>query len=213
MEVERYKMIFHNPNNIENKTKEIIYKVQIENENDNKKIIKGEMEKEKKEAKLKILGHQFVKNNKNKCKLIIYNKKYSLNEFFIIKENKYDNIKIGLILIKDLCNRSFIFENCKSLKSFFNYNDIQIQNIDEKELEGNNVCEGDDTFLLYDDKNGNAHPIYKNSRDYEINYSTIKENEEIIDNQGKSLILFWKSKLNISQNYCINLEKMSYNCE
>ena len=166
---------------------------------------------EKNTEKLTILGKDFIKNNKNKCKLIINNKKYSLDEFFIIKENKYDNIKIGLILIKDLCNRSFIFENCKSLKSFFNYNDIK--KIDKNELKENNIYETNDTFLLYNNKNDNAHPIYQNSRDNEINYSTIKQNEEIIDNQGESLILFWKSKLNISQNYCINLEKMSYNCE
>ena len=31
-----------------------------------------------------ILGEEFVKNNKNKGKLIINNKKYSLNQLFII---------------------------------------------------------------------------------------------------------------------------------
>ena len=63
MEVERYKMIYTKKIRIELED-ELFYGldeiINIENENDN----------------IRILGNDFVKNNKNKGKLIINNKKY-----------------------------------------------------------------------------------------------------------------------------------------
>ena len=54
----------------------------------------------------------FVKNNKNKGKLIINNKKYKLTKFINVKEFKDDIIKINMILSKELSNISHLFENC-----------------------------------------------------------------------------------------------------
>ena len=56
----------------------------------------------------RILGNDFVKNNENKGKLIINNKKYKLKEFINIKEFKKDKIKIYMILSKELSNISHL---------------------------------------------------------------------------------------------------------
>ena len=56
--------------------------------------------------KTRILGFNFVKNNKNKAKLIINNKKYKLKEFLNKKEYKDDIIKINMIFNKELSNGS-----------------------------------------------------------------------------------------------------------
>ena len=66
MEAKIFKMIYKNINKKDNKEKLKNYK-------------------ENKEVKLKILGEQFVKNNKNKAKLIVNNKKYNLEQFIILK--------------------------------------------------------------------------------------------------------------------------------
>ena len=56
-----------------------------------------------------ILGKVFVKNNKNKGKLIINNKKYNLSEFITTEDIKSDKIKIVLIVSKDLCKMDYMF--------------------------------------------------------------------------------------------------------
>ena len=69
---------------------------------------------------IRILGNDFVKNNKNKRKLNINNKKYKLKEFINVKEFfKNDIIKINMILIKELSNISHLFEICKNKRILF----------------------------------------------------------------------------------------------
>jgi len=51
-------------------------------------------------VKLNIFGSKFVKNNKNKAKLIINNKKHNLQEFLKIKNIPNNNTKIGMIFSK-----------------------------------------------------------------------------------------------------------------
>ena len=53
---------------------------------------------------LNILGKTFVKNNKNKAKLIIGNKKYYLNERIILENFKNSELKIDILLSQDICN-------------------------------------------------------------------------------------------------------------
>jgi len=64
--------------------------------------------------KIRILGHDFVKNNKNKAKLIINNKKHKLEEFININKNikefGVDKLKIGIILYNGLSNISCFFK-------------------------------------------------------------------------------------------------------
>ena len=118
MEVERYKMTF---------TKEISKKLEDElNDIDIEQKIKDEMLSEN----IRILGHDFVKYNKNKAKLIINNKKYRLKELVNKKEFTNDKIKINMILCKDISNLSHMFEDCKLLEISV-YNDFI--NINDKE--------------------------------------------------------------------------------
>ena len=67
------------------------------------------------EKSISIFGYEFVKNNKNNCKLIIDNKEVELCEKLNI-ENKKD-IKIKLKEIKMITNMSSIFYECSSLSS------------------------------------------------------------------------------------------------
>ena len=81
MEVERYKMIY---------TKIISEKLKWKLPNYVKRLI----EKENESNNIRILGNDFVKNNKNKGKLIINNKKNKLKEFINSNKIKGDKIKI-----------------------------------------------------------------------------------------------------------------------
>ena len=66
-------------------------------------------------VKLRILDKIFIKNNKNKGKLIINNKKSSLKDFISTNENK---IKISLLLNNNISNKSEMFKDCKYLKKY-----------------------------------------------------------------------------------------------
>ena len=65
---------------------------------------------------IKIFGHEFVINNKNKCKMIIDNNEYELTEKYNVKG--YNNkIKIILKGIDNITNMSYMFYECSSLLS------------------------------------------------------------------------------------------------
>ncbi len=71
----------------------------------------------KKEVQIRILGDEFVKSNYNKAKLVFNNKKFPLFSILPLDEieEKKDKIKIELILNKNICNKSYMFKNCKFL--------------------------------------------------------------------------------------------------
>ena len=77
--------------------------------------------KEYNKEKIRIFGRIFVKNNKDKCK-IIYNKKiFELKEYFHDIDNNYNNndpIKLILCLDINITDMSFMFSGCDSLISF-----------------------------------------------------------------------------------------------
>ena len=71
------------------------------------------VKKNKKNNNLKILGNIFVKNNKNKGKLIYKNKRYPLKNFISIEKIKVTELKIKMlpkkiVQIKALCFRFVI---------------------------------------------------------------------------------------------------------
>ena len=105
MEVEIYKMIY-------------IAKINKQMEKEIKDY-KREVQEEMKSNNLRILGYAFVKNNRNKAKLIINNKKYNIKEYINIKETKDDNLKIKMALNNDLSNLSNIYKNCYKLKEVY----------------------------------------------------------------------------------------------
>jgi len=71
--------------------------------------------KEKVKYNLRIVGEVFKKNNKNKAKIIINNKKYPLSDVLSVENVKQN--KILMILSKNIYNKSCIFKNCELLES------------------------------------------------------------------------------------------------
>ena len=77
--------------------------------------------KDIKENILQVFGNRFVENNKDKCKIIINNKKYRLTNCLELNTDKIDNnqeIMIKLTGINNITNASNMFYGCSSLKLF-----------------------------------------------------------------------------------------------
>ena len=73
------------------------------------------------EKKVKIFDAKFIKNNKDKCKIIYKNKLYELKENYKDIDTNYnhkDLIIIKLVFIHNIINMSHTFYNCNSLISF-----------------------------------------------------------------------------------------------
>ena len=70
---------------------------------------------------INIFGSEFVKNNKNKCKMIIDNKKYKITEKYKIKNYNNNKLNIKLKGINNVTNMSYIFSRCSSLLSLPEY--------------------------------------------------------------------------------------------
>ena len=165
---------------------------------------------------LRILGKTFSKNNKNKGKIIYKNKKYPLNDLFLIDRISGKEIKFKMIIGKNDYNKNFIFENCDSLSEFsidvvlpFQFNNLTNlvyvplrcnNDLEIKSIENNDSC--------YSDKeDDNFYFFY--SKDSESNISTIKtaedNNKELIDTYYN--LFYWNNKNNIT-----NMSRMFYNC-
>ena len=90
------------------------------------KINKGKLDN----AILNILGKVFVKNNRNKAKLIIRNKKYNLKDYFKLDIFKKSELKIDILLSQDISNISYMFNKCESLLEFSMKNNKKNYEID-----------------------------------------------------------------------------------
>ena len=125
-----------------NKYIKMIYK-QNENKKEKKEIIKKMIdedgfkfddEKEKKEEVIKILGKYFVKQNKNKCKIIYNNKKYKLKEYFdeidINYKKNIKEIKLKLIGIDNITDMKEMFYSCIHLFAISESDNENIQQYD-----------------------------------------------------------------------------------
>ena len=69
------------------------------------------------ENNINIFGSEFVKNNKNICKMIIDNKEYEITEKYNIKNYNKNILQIKLKGINNVTNMSDMFYNCSSLLS------------------------------------------------------------------------------------------------
>ena len=96
--IDLYNIIFNSDKNI------IKYKINVNDE------------------KIKIFGNIFVKNNKDKCKIIYEKKEYDLTEFFYINNYKNNILEIDLKINNDIIDMSYMFDNCTSLIYFSNNN-------------------------------------------------------------------------------------------
>ena len=66
---------------------------------------------------INIFGSKFVENNKNKCKMIIDNEEYELAEYYNVKGNNNNKLKIKLKGFSNVTNMSYMFSDCSSLSS------------------------------------------------------------------------------------------------
>lgn len=158
---------------------------------------------------IRILGEKFVKNNVNKSKLIINNKKLKLKEFFKIKDIKEDKLKIKLYLDKDVFNKGYIFKNCDLLLQFsIFYEEIIFENENEFiEYEENEAL---NEFNI-DSNDSDIHPLYKN-----LKFNTIFSEEQISKKSGRytdnSTIIYMNNELLYTKkNYSV-LTEMFSNC-
>ena len=64
-----------------------------------------------------IFGDDFVRNNRDKCKMIIDNKEYEITEKYYV--NNYNNniLQIKLKGINNVTDMRYMFEGCSSLSS------------------------------------------------------------------------------------------------
>ena len=147
-------------------------------------ILKYNIENKKKKN-FNILGKEFIKNNKNKIKLSFNNKKFPSKSSISTKEFKTNNIKIRLLLSKNISNRSCMFKDCSTLTEINHYNDI----------------------LFDEEMNNNADNINNEIVETNCKDSLKKEFEEEINNNC------YNSKEEMIQNYNspIKIDKNIYN--
>ena len=88
-----------------------------------------------KQKEINIFGYEFVKNNKNKCKIILGNKEYKLAEICNITDynnnSKNGKLYIKLKIIGNITNMSYMFYECKllSLPDFSKLNTSNVTNM------------------------------------------------------------------------------------
>jgi len=206
MEVERYKIILTSKINkkIEDKIKDEFSGFFIG------KKLKDEIFSDN----IRILGHNFVRNNTNKAKLIINNKKYILKEIINSKEFNYNKIKINIILSKDISNISYMFMNCSKLLEISIYDDIiDITNKKPYESEDsyNNIDYNEDIYdnilnnLCYDYIYPNYSAIAISTKEEESCYHS--NNTEIKDINENIKIYQYNCYSNISNMFtnCLSL--------
>ena len=70
-----------------------------------------------KEAAIQIFGYEFVKNNKDKCKILYEGKEYELQSSFKYKDinNNHELLEIKLININNITDIRFMFKDCHDL--------------------------------------------------------------------------------------------------
>jgi len=191
---------------------------------------------DKYEKNLKILGEDFLKNNKNKGCFIIFNKKYYLRQIMPIKnirnlefDKKFilnekiidesfwkndDEFKIKLILNRNIYNKSYMFKDCETLLQV-SYKDSKFNEIidDENYLnelinKGNKLDKENENNNTYFDS-----PIYYNNfyeKREELNLSSIMEGSNF--NKENSEILYFDKNLSLYKNNNSNIRGMFKNC-
>ena len=117
-------------NDIENKINNIfrIFKIMISKEEANKELIM-KYHICKNDKNVIIFGDEFVKRNKNMCKIIYNNKEYELTSNFNVENITEDFLEIKLKGINYIKDMSYIFYNCSSLLSVINKNNYDFKNV------------------------------------------------------------------------------------
>ena len=167
---------------------------------------------EKNINKFRILGEDFVKNNRNKGSLIINNKKNPLKDIIII-DNIKEN-KIQMILSKNIYNKSFMFKKCNFLEiiSFSSISEKkeksqnEIAPANDGDIQNKKETESQNTKIRTDESSW----FYPETNNFILTSEISYANEENLDN---SIILYYNNKLKyLKENYTI-FEELFSECE
>ena len=161
--------------------------------------------------KVRILGEDFLKNNRNKGTLIINHKKFSLKD--ILSTSDIKNNKVRMLLNKSVTNRNYMFKNCQTLSSL-SYLEIEsyMENYENEydiiETEKNKIDKQENGSL-----ENQSFSSRNNDSDESSNFSYTKNNSSEIsknneENKDNTTIL----NLN-NNNSIICLNGLFYNCE
>ena len=93
----------------------------------------------KKSKELRIIGKDFTKNNMNKGKLIINNKKFRLREYINTENKNKNEINIYLLLSNNIYNKAGMFKDCECLTEFKICNEFDLL----EESDDSNCCVDD----------------------------------------------------------------------
>ena len=88
-----------------------------------------DINKKNRDKIINIFGYDFVKNNKNKCKMIIDNMEYEITNKYNIKNYKYNRLNIKLKGINKISDMSCMFYGCSSLSSLPDISKWNINNV------------------------------------------------------------------------------------
>ena len=95
-------------------------------------IIYNINEEDKKFENINIFGSEFVKYNKNICKMIIDNEEYEITEIYNVKNYKNKKLQIKLKGIDNVTDMSYMFSECSllsSLSDLLNWNTNKVSNM------------------------------------------------------------------------------------
>ena len=76
-----------------------------------------------------IFGSEFVKNNKNKCKMIIDDNEYEIAEQYTNDKYTFKILNIKLKGIDNITNMNEMFCGCESLSSLSDFSKLNTNNI------------------------------------------------------------------------------------
>ena len=174
--------------------------------------------------KTKIFDYRFIKENKDKCKIIYKNDEYKLEEYFEDIDNNYKNKeKISFILKinKNITNFNHMFSGCKELllirdKSSINiFNDTSISSDISDEINLSNEDNQNDEIFNQNEENN----INKDLEDNQISSTSISPNTnkyasnnfltKYINNEDYSLT----SSKCYNFNYIFDMSYMFNECE
>jgi len=169
--------------------------------------------------KKRILGEYFCRNNKNKGKLIINNRKSDLQEFIDIENNNEKQAKIKMILSKNIYNKSCMFKDCISLfeltindnlEYLKNNQNLETNNFESEKNENNFKYEKDEDKVLDKEGYNKSYEFYGDDCGINEDNNKIYQDNIISDseiNNMKDSLKLYEFKYNF-----LNLKYIFYNC-
>ena len=190
-------------------------------------IYKATYKTETNSCNLRILGEEFVKNNRNKIKLIINNKIVSVRDKIFVQNST--KIKIIIISTRFIKNKKCMFKDCESLESLTelskeNYSEY-LQKEDNEIQEVLNIINivpiEHPLFTFIEEQKINDNEYYLFDNDNNCYFSTIKQNTDInniiitndtiLNHYNSLLYLTNKIKIKCDHNFVFDISNMFFN--